>query len=58
LQKGFAIGRRHVDGIIDFYNLATRGNEVEEYTVSGPNFRTPTAIEPPRSIHIGLRLTL
>ena len=43
--------------VLDFYNLATRGNEVEEYTVSGPNFRTPTAIEPPRSVQLGVQLT-
>ena len=58
IQKRFTVGRQRVDGIVDFYNLATRSNEVEEYTVSGPNFRTPTAIEPPRSIHVGVRLTL
>lgn len=58
VQKGFTIGKQRIDGIVDFYNLATRSNEVEEYTVTGPNFRTPTAIEPPRSVHVGFRLTL
>jgi len=58
VQKGFTFGSRRIDGILDLYNLATRSNEVEEYTITGPDFRTPTAIEPPRSIHVGLRLTL
>ena len=58
VQKIFNVGRRRVAGIVDFYNLATRSNEVEEYTISGPDFRTPTAIEPPRSIHVGFRLAL
>jgi hypothetical protein len=58
VQKTFNVGRRRVTGIVDFYNLATRSNEVEEYTISGPNFRTPTAIEPPRSVHVGFRLAL
>jgi hypothetical protein len=58
VQKTFAVGKERVAGIVDFYNLATRSNEVEEYAVTGPNFRTPTAIEPPRSIHFGLRLVL
>jgi hypothetical protein len=58
VQKSFRFGTQRVDGIVDFYNLATRSNEVEEYTVSGPAFRTPTAIEPPRSIHVGLRFVL
>jgi hypothetical protein len=56
VQRRFAVGKQRLDGIVDFYNLATRSNEVEEYTVTGPAFRTPTAIEPPRAIHIGLRL--
>ena len=58
VQKTFNVGRRRVVSIVDFYNLATRSNEVEEYTISGPNFRTPTAIEPPRSVHVGFRLAL
>jgi hypothetical protein len=57
LQKGFAVGTTQIDAIVDFYSLATRSNEVEEYVVTGPAFRTPTAIEPPRSIHLGVRLT-
>jgi hypothetical protein len=56
-QKGFAIGRTHLDAIIDIYNLATRSNEVDEYVVTGPDFRTPTAIEPQPSVHGGLRVT-
>ena len=58
VQKFFTVGQQRVAAIVDFYDLATRSNEVEEYTVTGPNFRTPTAIEPPRSIHFGLRLLL
>jgi hypothetical protein len=57
VQKGFTIARTRMDAIVDFYNLATRSNEVEEYTVTGPQFRTPTAIEPPHSIHLGARVT-
>lgn len=56
-QKGFRAGTARVDAILDAYNLFTRNNEVEEYVVSGLQFRTPTAIQPPRSVHVGLRLT-
>jgi hypothetical protein len=56
VQKGFTLGRAGLAAIVDFYNLATRSNEVDEYVVTGPDFRTSTAIEPPRSIHVGLRL--
>lgn len=57
VQKGIRMGRTKADAILDFYNLATRSNEVEEYTVTGTAFRTPTAIEPPHSVHLGLRFT-
>jgi hypothetical protein len=57
LQKGFSVGKARMDAIVDVYNLATRSNEVEEYVVTGPKFRTPTAIEPPHSVHLGLRVT-
>ena len=56
VQKGFTIGRTRFDAILDIYNLATRSNEVEEYVVTGPDFRTPTFIEPQHSVHLGLRL--
>ena len=57
LQKGFRIGSTRVDALFDAYNLLTRSNEVEEYVITGPAFRTPTAIQPPHSLHLGLRLT-
>ena len=57
LQKGFNVGGTRLDAMLDIYNLATRSNEVDEYVVSGPAFRTPTAIEPQRSVHLGLRAT-
>jgi hypothetical protein len=57
VQKAVRVGAARVDLILDAYNLLTRNNEVEEYVVSGTAFRTPTAIEPPHSIHLGARLT-
>ncbi len=57
VQKGLRFGPTQLDLILDAYNLFTRGNEVEEYVVSGPLFRTPTAIQPPRSLHVGARVT-
>jgi len=56
LQKSFALGHSSLDAIVDAYNLFTRSNEVEEYVVTGPAFRTPTAIEPPPAIHLGIRV--
>jgi hypothetical protein len=57
LQKGFRVGAARIDALFDAYNLLTRSNEVEEYVFTGPAFRTPTAIQPPHSVHLGLRLT-
>ena len=57
VQKTFTVGARRVEAILDAYNLFTRANEVEEFVFTGPAFRTPTAIQPPHSIHVGLRVT-
>lgn len=56
IQKRLTLGSKHADLVFDAYNLFTRANEVEEYVVSAAAFRTPTAIEPPHSIHLGLRV--
>jgi hypothetical protein len=57
VQKRFTVGATRLDAILDAYNLFTRSNEVEEYVVTGPAFRTPTYIEPPPSVHVGVRVT-
>jgi hypothetical protein len=57
IQKAISVGAARLDALFDAYNLLTRSNEVEEYVVTGPAFRTPTAIQPPHSFHLGLRLT-
>jgi hypothetical protein len=57
VQKGVRMGATRLDVILDAYNLLTRSNEVEEYVVTGPAFRTSTAIQPPPSVHLGVRVT-
>jgi len=58
LQKGFRLGsRRVVDVIADVYNLPGMHKEVEEYVVTGDRFRTPTAVQPPRAVHLGFRMS-
>jgi hypothetical protein len=56
LQKGFTIGGRRVDAIVDAYNLFGEYLEVEEITVSGPTSRQKSASQPPRAIHVGIRI--
>lgn len=56
LQKGFAVGRSRIDAILDVYNLVALANETEEDVLTGPNFRAPTAMEPPRAVLLGFRV--
>ncbi len=56
LQKTFPAGRFRTSVILDAYNLPNMRNEVEEDVVTGAGFRTVTAVQPSRAIHLGLRL--
>ncbi len=56
LQKTFRLGRSEASAIVDVYNLPNLANEVSEYVVSGPRFRAPTALQPPLTSMLGLRL--
>jgi hypothetical protein len=59
LQKGLTLpGKRRAVLFVDAFNVLNLGEEVEEWVVSGPAYRAPTAVQPPRTVHIGLRLTL
>ena len=49
-------GRRAVL-ILDVFNLLNTNNEIEEDEVTGPAFRSPTAVQPPRSVRLGIRVT-
>lgn len=49
-------GRRSLGVAADAFNLLGTANEVEEDVVTGPGFRTVTAVQPPRVIRLGLRL--
>jgi hypothetical protein len=57
VQKAFTAGRAQVDVRLDVYNLPNMGKEVSEYVVSGPLFRTPTALQPSRTALVGARVT-
>ncbi|HEY6510278.1 MAG TPA: hypothetical protein VIY56_19780, partial [Vicinamibacterales bacterium] len=57
VRKGFTIGGSRLDVIVEAFNILDLAHEVEEYVVTGPRFRTITAVQPPREVRIGLRLT-
>jgi hypothetical protein len=56
VQQAFTLGRAEVTAVVDVYNLPNLDNEVIEYVVTGPRFRTPTALQPPRTVLAGLRV--
>ena len=41
---------------LEAFNLLQTRHEVEEDVLSGPAFRTPTLVQPPRVVRAGLRL--
>jgi hypothetical protein len=57
LQKGFTVNGYTMTGVLDAYNLFNQHTEIEEFPVSGARSRITTAIQPPRAIHVGIRLT-
>jgi hypothetical protein len=58
LQKSFGVGGHSVTAVIDAYNLFNQALEVEEFQVTGGGARLTSAVQPPRVLHIGLRIGL
>jgi hypothetical protein len=56
LEKAFRLpqGRKYAV-ILDVFNLMNKANEVEERVVTGADYRSSTAVQPPRSMHLVLR---
>jgi len=52
----FRLGRLKLEASIDVYNMLATSLEIEEYPVTGPLSRTPTAVQPPFAMHFGLRI--
>jgi hypothetical protein len=57
LEKTLQAGGGRASVVLEVYNLLNTNNEVEEYEVTGPAFRAPTAVQPPRSVRLGVRFT-
>ena len=55
LQQSWSLGKGDMTLGFDVYNVGHMGKEVDEYVVSGPRFRTPTAIQPPRTALVSAR---
>ena len=50
--------RQQLSVFVDAFNLLNMDKSVEEWVATGPNFRVPTATQPPRSVHFGVRVGL
>lgn len=57
-EKGFTLGRARLGLVVEAFNLLDNRHVVEEDVTSGPAFRTPTLVQPPRVLRVGLRLDL
>jgi hypothetical protein len=57
VQKQFESVRGRLALMLDVFNLLNMSNEVEEAVVTGPTFRQTTAVQPPRALHLGARIT-
>ena len=56
LEKGFPIGGHRVGAFIEGYNLLNWAKEIEEFPVTGSSPRLTAAVQPPRAMHVGLRV--
>lgn len=56
VQRAFRMGRATLTAGVDAYNLPGMKKEVDEYVVAGPRFRQTTAIQPPRTGLVSVRV--
>ena len=57
LQKRFVVNGHALAAVLDAYNVINLGYEVEEFVVTGPTYRDISAIQPPRAVQVGLRVS-
>jgi hypothetical protein len=55
LEQGIRVGRARLAAAAEVLNLLGTSNEVEEDVVTGPAYRTVTAVQPPRAVLLELR---
>ena len=56
VEKVLAVGRSQLSLVLEAFNLLDNDNETEEDVVTGPAYRTPTLVQPPRTLRGGLRV--
>jgi hypothetical protein len=56
IGKTMTWGRRESSVMLDVFNITNRHNEVEENAVAGVPFRSTTAVQPPRTLRLVVRI--
>jgi hypothetical protein len=56
VQKGFTSGKWRIALVLEGYNVLDMAYEIEEFQLTGPQSRATTAIQPPPSLHAGIRI--
>ena len=56
VEKSVAIGRVRLAGVFEVFNLLNTSEEVEENVLTTPAFRTPTALQPPRTARVAIKV--
>jgi hypothetical protein len=56
VEKGLRLGAERLALFVQAFNLLGTRHEVEEDPVWGPGFRTPTVVQPARTLALGVRL--
>jgi hypothetical protein len=57
LQKSFKAAGRDLAVLLDGYNILNLAYEIEEFSVTGPSSRLTSAAQPPRTVHLGFRMS-
>lgn len=58
LSKAFTVNGRQLEVVVDGFNVTGLHYDVEERAGQAPNDRTPIALQPTRSLQVGLRVGL
>jgi hypothetical protein len=57
LQKIFGGELRRMAAVLDVYNVFGLEYDVEERLTEAPDVRIPTAVQPPRAVHLGVKVS-
>jgi hypothetical protein len=56
VEKSFSLGPRRLAAVLEAFNLGGSSIEVEEHVIWDPSYRATSAVQPPRTVRLGLQL--